>query len=184
MLIQTRSSLPFMPQGTANQTNAPTPLYAPGELNMAFADQSTGRIHRRVILDSGATSATATGAVAAGQLAFWKDKAAGLVTNHKPACDLGPTAAINRVAGVFPLAVTAGYYCDIIIAGRNIPCVSDGSGVLGSAEMADTTASTARVVGGAAANTAPVSQVIGYATSLPVANVVNVDVFIGDFAGS
>jgi len=46
------------------------------------------------------------GAVAAGQLAFWKDESQALVTNDKNQCDVGPSGAVNRVAGVFQTAVT------------------------------------------------------------------------------
>jgi hypothetical protein len=183
MLIQSRGSLPFMPQGDANKTNSPT-LYAPGELGYVFSDQSTGRTHQRVQLDSGATAASAVGIVAVGQLAFWKDIAAFIVTNDKNQCDVGPTGAINRIAGIFPVAATAGYYCDIIRRGKAVPCVSDNSGVKGGTALADTTASVARVVGSAAVNTAPVSQVIGINVSTPANATVNVDVNIGGFDGT
>lgn len=181
MLVQGRTYGIYMPQGTANKTNQPTPLYAPGEAGVVFGDPSTGRIHQRVTLDSGATAASAVGIVAVGQLAFWKDINAAIVTNDKNQCDLGPSAAINRVAGVFPLAVTAGNYCDIVKKGKAVSCVSDNSGVIGSQAMADTTASVARVVGGAAVNTAPVSQVIGIIVSTPAAGLCNVDVNVGGF---
>ena len=155
MQVYQRIANPYMPQGTANATNAPTPFYAPGEIGCAFYDPNTARAHARVKLDSGATSATPIGAVAAGQLAFWKDRANAIVTNDKRFCDVGVTGSVNRVAGVFPLAVTAGggvngtdgqplyYVCDIVIQAKGMNVASDGTGGAGQTAVADTTASTA-----------------------------------------
>lgn len=191
MQVYTRITSPYMPQGTPNSTNAPSPFYAPGEIGCAFNDQSTNRTHLRVKLDSGATSATPVGAALATQVAFWKDKTNGIVTNDKRFADVGPSGAINRIAGIFPCNVTGGggalgsdglplyYMCDIVIAGKSVSVASDNSGVIGGTAMADTTASVSRVVGGAAVNTAPVSQVIGYNVSAPSGALVNVDVELG-----
>lgn len=194
MQVYQRIANPHMPQGTANLTNSPTPFYAPGEIGCAFYDPNTGRAHARVKLDSGATAATPVGAVAAGQLAFWKDRANAIVTNDKRFAQSGPSGAINEVAGVFPLAVTAGggvngsdgnplfYVCDIVIQGRAVNVASDGSALVGAQATADTTASTARVTYTTGVNTAPVSQVIGVMTSSTVTNnLVPVDVNLGSF---
>lgn len=178
MQVYRRIIAPYMPNGTPDQTNSPT-LYAPGELGCAFNDQNTGRDYARFQLDSGATNATPTGAVATGQLAFWKDRAAGIITNDKRFADVGPSGAVNRVAGVFPGAKTAGNYCDIVINGKRVQCLSDNSGVIGGTAMADTTADVSRVVGGAAVNTAPVTQVVGYNVTTPADGSVYVDVNLG-----
>ena len=181
MQVYQRIQNPYMPQGTANLTNTPT-LYAPGELGCAFYDPNTDRAHARVLADSGATSASAAGIIAVGQLAFWKNRQAAIVTNNKQFAQSGPTGAINDVAGVFALAVTAGYYCDIIIQGRSVPVLSDGTALIGAQATADTTANVARVVYTTGVNTAPVSQVIGIMRSSTVTNnLVPVDVNLGSF---
>ena len=63
---------PYMPNGTADKTNSPSPAYAPGEIGCTFTDQNTGGKYLRVYLDSGATSATPVGAPVQGQVAYWK----------------------------------------------------------------------------------------------------------------
>ena len=191
--VYPRIANPWMPQGTPDKTNSPTPFYAPGEIGCAFNDQSSGGSYLRVKLDSGATSATSVGAVAAGQLAFWKDQAAGIVTNDKNQCDVGPSGAINRVAGIFQLAVTATpgvngtdgnplqYVCDLVIQKRGYNVAATGTILAGTAMIADTTANTARAISQATVTTAPVSQVIGIAASsvLSGSNLTPVDVNIG-----
>src|SRR5579863_6580578 len=102
-----RIANPFQPQGTPDKTNAPTPVYAPGELGCYFNDENTGNQYLRVLVDSGATSSTGIGHTpAVGEVAYWKSVAANIVTNDKSQCDLGPTAAPNRIAGIFGVAPT------------------------------------------------------------------------------
>jgi len=181
-----------MPQGTPDQTNAPSPHFAPGELGYAFSDQNTGGEYLRAQLDSGATSATAVGAVVAGQLAFWKDESRAIVTNDKNQCDVGPAGAINRVAGIFQNAVSATpnvngpdgqprmYMCDLVIKKRAYPTQATGTIILGAQALADTTANTARALSGAAVNTAPVSQVLGvWASATITNNLCPLDVYVG-----
>lgn len=190
--VYPRIANPYQPQGTPDKTNAPSPYYASGELGCAFNDQNTGGSYLRVQLDSGATSTNAVGAVAAGQLAFWKDQSQAIVTNDKNMCDVGASGAINRVAGIFQLAVTAApgvngtdgnplmYMCDLVIQKRAYPCATTGTIVAGAAFIADTTASTARGISQATVTTAPVSQVIGVCASTVVTNgLTPVDVNIG-----
>ncbi len=173
MQVYQRIQNPYMPQGTSAQTNSPTPMYAPGELGCAFYDPDTGNTCLRVKLDSGATASSAIGVVAAGQPAFWKDQVAGIVTNDKNQCDIGPSGAINRVAGFFQLAVTAApgvngtdgnpvqYVCDLVIQSKSFSPQASGTLVAGANVLCDTTASTARCIAPAAVNTAPVSQILG-----------------------
>jgi hypothetical protein len=184
---------PYMPQGTPDLTNAPSPFYAPGELGGKFTDENTGGRYLRVKLDSGASAATAVGIVAVGQLAFWKDQAQSLVTNDKNQCDVGPSGAINRVAGVFQLAVTAApgvngtdglplqYMCDLVIKKRAYPVAATGTILAGTQFIADTSANVARGISQAAVNTAPVSQVLGVCANsvLAAGNTTLVDVSIG-----
>jgi hypothetical protein len=180
--VYPRIANPFMPQGTAALTNSPTPFYAPGEIGGAFNEQTTQGSYLRVKLDSGATSATAVGAVAAGQLAFWKYQLNSIVTNDKNQCDVGPSGAINRVAGIFQLAVSAApgvngsdgqpvqYVCDLVIQKRAFNVAATGTILAGTAFIADTTANTARGISQATVTTAPVSQVIGICSSSTLAS--------------
>jgi hypothetical protein len=126
--VYTRITNPFMPQGTPALTLALTPMYAPGELGCAFNDQTTGRTYLRVRVDPAATVLT-------GQLAFWKDRANFIVTNDKAQADVGTAGAINRVAGIFGVAVpsvsgngtdgqTLYYIVDLIIVGQNVSVVA------------------------------------------------------------
>lgn len=182
MQVYSRIQNPYMPQGTSAQTNAPTPMYAPGELGCAFYDPDTGNTCLRVKLDSGASAASPVGAVAAGQLAFWKDQVAGIVTNDKNQCDIGPSGAINRVAGIFQLAVSTAagttgtdgnpvqYVCDLVIQSKSFNVQANGTLVAGANVLADTTASVSRAIAPAAVNTAPVSQVLGTWNTTTITN--------------
>jgi len=198
MSVQNRIANVFMPQGIADLTNAPTPLLSPGEIGSQFLDPNTNLVYRRVLLDSGATSATATGAVKANQLAIWKDEVNNIVTNDPNFNDTGtPASFVNRIAGVFRTAVTAApgvnnsqgqpvqYACDIVVNGKNVP-IAAVAGVLpapGLQVIADTVANV-QAGGGAktlaTATTAPTQQVLGVCKSSAVVNgAFNVDVNIG-----
>ena len=194
MQVYRRIANPYMPNGTPNLTNAVSPAYAPGEVGCAFTDQNTGNDYLRVWLDSGATSATAIGAVAAGQLAFWKSQPNNIVTNDIQQCDVGPTGAINRVAGVFTTAVTtapgvndatglpAQYLCDLIIrsSSGNPASVKAASALAGAQATANATAGHADVVYTTGVSTAPVSQVLGvFASSTITGGLAQVQVSIG-----
>ena len=169
--VYPRIANPFMYQGTPDKTNAPTPLYAPGEVGCAFNDQNIGGSFLRVLLDSGATSSTPVGAVAQGQVAFWKDQGNGIVTNDSRFCDLGATASPNRVAGVFQLAVstTPGingtdgnpqlYACDLIIQKRAALVLASGTPTVGGYATANTSANTANCVSSAVGTAAPTQPV-------------------------
>jgi hypothetical protein len=177
--VYKRVANPYMPNGTPDLTNAPSPYYAPGELGYAFNDPNTGNSYLRVQLDSGATSATPVGAVLAGQLAYWKNYSTATVTNDSRMCDLGATAAVNRVAGIFGLAVTTApgingtdgqpllYMCDLVIQAQAYPIQVTGSIVKGGYATADTTANTARAIA-SAVGTAPPTQPLGIFTSTTV----------------
>jgi hypothetical protein len=172
---------PYMPNGTPNLTNSPSPAYAPGEIGSAFTDQNVGGKYLRVYLDSGATSATTVGAPVAGQLAYWKNQGLSIVTNDKNQCDLGPTAAPNRIAGVFQLAPTTApgvndstgapvqYYTDLILQKGNASLAASGSVGPGQYATGNTAANTANCVG-TAVGTAPPSQTVGVWTTATVTN--------------
>jgi hypothetical protein len=195
MQVYAKIANPFMPQGTSAKTNSPTPFYAPGEIGCAFYDPMTGFTNVRVRLDSGATSATPTGAVATGQLAFWKDRANNLVTNDQRFCDAATTASgfINRVAGVFQLPVSTAantndvngqpitFVCDLVILGQSVNVFTKaGAATIGCLAVCDTTANTAQVAALASATTAPTGTVIGvFRSSTISSNLAPVDVEIG-----
>jgi len=176
--VYRRILAPFMPNGTPDKTNAPSPFYAPGELGAAFWDQNTGLEFLRVQLDPASATGT-VGAVATGQLAYWKNKALAIVTNDKAGSDVGAAGAINRVAGVFMTAVTATanatgrdgqplyYMCDICIRGQ-INVRAGGVLVAGAQAIADTTAAVSQAISGAAVTTPAPSQVLGVWTSATI----------------
>ena len=176
--VYKRIANPYMPQGTPDKTNAASPYYAPGELGCYFNDENTGNQYLRVQVDSGATSSTGIGhSPAAGELAYWKSVPLSIVTNDKAQCDLGPTAAPNRIAGIFGLAPTVTpnvngsdgqplmYMVDLVVKSGGIPVgVQCGSApTAGEIGTGDTTASTARAVV-LGVGTAPASQPIGVFT--------------------
>lgn len=115
--------------------------------------------YQLVKLDSGATASTGAGAVAAGDLAFWKDKEAYLVTNDKVQALGGPTVANarNSVCGVFTAAATANYYC--VVQQRGTRSVRTDGG-------ADFTANQDKIV--ASTNNAPDGDRNALATAPPV----------------
>jgi hypothetical protein len=174
-----------MPSGRINQTfytgaagspellNVST-LYKPGELGSQC--QVAGKAYQLVQVDSGATSATTAGALATGQLAFWKDRSSYLVTNDKIQAEGGGTTqATNSVAGVFcattaggvagSATATAGNFTFIQQRGNHVGILSTGStaaaGDLFVAGAGVATPAALRV----AAGTALVSQQVARATA-------------------
>lgn len=179
--VYPRIQSPYMPNGTPNLTNAPSPYYAPGELGCSFNDQNTGGSYLRVQLDSGATASTAVGAPIAGQVAYWKNQSTATVTNDKNQCDLGPTASVNRIAGVFAIAPTTApgvngtdgnpllYMTDLYLQKNNAPLAASGGVAAGDFASANTSANTANCIG-TAVNTAVPTQLVGTWTSATVTN--------------
>ena len=165
-----------MPSGRLNQTfylgpfSGPdtfnsTTLFKPGELGSQF--QVSGKAYQVVQLDSGAVAATGAGVVAAGQLAFWKDRSNYVVTNDKSAAIGGPTAsnARNSYAGVFQVAGTAGNYVMVQQRGQSATALLTDSGTAAINDMlVPHTAATAGVLV-VAQGTAPGSNVVGRATA-------------------
>ena len=157
----------------ANRRESPIPYLG---LNGTFADYDQASLYyagalgqrtsqdnkeyQLVRLDSGATASAATGVVAAGDLAFWKDKAPYLVTNDI-AQALGAVDATNDnkrnfVAGVFLSAITAGNHCFIQQGGRaSVLAASGGTYNVGNiAIAADSTVSDVTTIAAGAALTA------------------------------
>lgn len=158
--VYNRSYAVFVPDGNPDNTNLAS-LQLPGELGVVHGNG--GKRYQRVKLDSGATAANGVGVVAANQLAFWKDKAAFLVTNDFKQAVISNTANTHRarVAGVFRTAVTAGYYCDVLQGGIGITVANDGSAAIGQTVIADATADkayTTQVAVGTASTYPPLGQ--------------------------
>lgn len=153
-------------------------LPRPGELGQAYyAD--TGKGYQVVQCDSGATASAPSGVVAAGDLAFWKNKASYLVTP-----DLGQAAASestnqsskrNLVAGVFTAAVTAGNYCVVQQRGRHAAVKSDGGGDFVSGDTAIAKNTAASDIDRVAAGTGPGHTMIGIVAAAESAGFTAVD---------
>ena len=151
MQIYPRIANPYMPNGTPDKTNAPSPYYAPGELGYSFNDQNTGGSYLRVQVDSGCTASTPAGALAAGQVMYWKNAAPGIstVTNDSRFADIGPAGAVNRVAGILQLAATVApgvngpdglpqlYMVDLILQKNNVSVQASGTLYAGTIAMAN-----------------------------------------------
>lgn len=142
-------------------------LLEPGELGGVLPWDSDQ--YQLVKMDSGATSATATGIPAAGQLAFWKDRNNYLVTNDSRFADSAHVPAgtaardhRNSVAGVIEAAVVGGEFFFVHQKGlSNVKCAD--SPAPGAVLVAKTgTAADATAV---AAGTAPTCQEIAVVTS-------------------
>lgn len=142
-------------------------LLEPGELGAVYP--ALGDQFQLVKMDSGATSATATGIPAAGQIAFWKDRNNYLVTNDSKQADAAsiPAGTITRdarnsVAGVIEMAVVAGEQFFVHQKGSTNVKTSTSPNVgdvlsAGTGTGADCTST--------AAGTAPPSQPVGTVTS-------------------
>lgn len=134
--------------------------YAGGDIGNAY--DTNDKAYQRVYLDSGATSATPSGVVAATQLAYWKDRANYIVTNDSRMALLSNTALSfrNNVAGVFRAAVPAGSFCWVLQRGRAISLKEVGSATAGMLLVASTSTTAADALG-IAINTAPGCNQIG-----------------------
>lgn len=172
-----RDQTAYVPTGNPDTWTEQT-LTRPGELGKTH--DFNDRTYQRVQLDSGATSSSSVGVVAANQVAYWKDKTKYLVTNDvNQALGVASSAQMQFAAGIFRSAVTAGYYCDIVVRGRNIACADDGSPGVGETIIADATSGQARVKG-IALGTASTHKVLGYCRTASSANVSYNDIDIPD----
>ncbi len=180
-----------MPAGRNDQTlynpvglftgSGVTTLYKPGELGKK-ALLADGREMMVVQLDSGATASTGAGAVAAGQLAFWKGRFASaggyVVTNDKAQAAGGPTGngARNALCGVFGGAVTAGNFCTIQTRGICATVTTDGGGAAIGDQIVAKGTGTATAVGVLVAQgTAPGVTSLGIVTTAESGTTTGVD---------
>lgn len=156
-------------------------LYKPGELGNVCIDVASNRRGQLVQLDSGATASNTVGVVAAGELAYWKDKSVYLVTNdwrqanaaNAPAGGWGnagnPTLdARNFTAGIFQVAATAGYYTIILQrtdqkAGYAVKTTSAtvNAGDTMVADSVTTTAAAINIAPGTAVTSIPIGVALG-----------------------
>lgn len=162
-------------------------LDRPGELGQ-YVYLPNNKKYQLVQLDSGATSATPTGVVVRGDLAFWMQKGTGAnpyrVTNDIRVAIGGEDATKdnkrNNVAGVFLVAATAGYYTAIQQSGNMATVASDGGGDFQVGEYVvagDNTTSTIDRVAGA---TAPGWTTVGMAAGVEAAGFTSVDLSLPD----
>lgn len=178
----------WLPQGTPDETNISTTDWDSvagqrGQLGIIHAYGA--REYRRVKVDSGATSATPTGAVAANQLAFWRYQGDSTVqpftvTNDRRfAMNLGAAtnAYANFVAGIFRVAATAGNYVDILTKGSNIP-VADGGNNFAAGELIFAELDTAAAVNRVGVGTYPSYLALGRARGAESGGNVNCDIDI------
>lgn len=182
---RTSAGTVWLPTGNPDTTNISSADFngqggQPGSLGAVFEASVPNRRYQRVLLDSGATSATPVGAVAANEIAYWKDKGNYIVTNDSRFAMGGPaTAYRNYVAGVFrSSSLTAGNYIDVLQSGQNIPC-KDGGNTFAAGEPviaeSDTTAAAFDRVG---IGTAPTTMQVGIARGAASGGNVNVDIDI------
>lgn len=142
--------------------------YAGGDLGNAY--DYNDKAYQKVYLDSGATSATPSGVVAASQLAYWKDRANYIVTNDSRFALFGGTANSfrNNVAGLFRAAVPAGSFCWVLQRGRNVNVKEAGSATQGMQLVASTSTTAADSLG-VAINTAAPCTPLGVVITATVA---------------
>lgn len=128
--------------------------YAGGDLGCTY--DYNDKTYQKVYLDSGATSASPAGVVAATQLAYWKDRANYIVTNDSRFALFGGVANSfrNNVAGLFRAAVPAGSFCWVLQRGRAVTVKEVGSATQGMLLIASTSTTAADSLG-VAINTAP-----------------------------
>lgn len=135
-----------------------------GELGQALGT-TNGKYYQLIQLDSGATASTATGVVAAGDLAYWKDRASYIVTNDIAQAQAAESTSNNSkrnvVAGVFTAAVTAGYFGVIQQQGYRATVKSDGGGDFVSGDYCVAGNNTTSAIDRTAAGTAPPNTPVG-----------------------
>lgn len=166
----------FVRGGDWNNRNE-SELLHPGDL---MGKTTIGDVdYQTVKLDSGATSAVPQGAQAANDVAYWKDRSAGLVTHDARVAEKG----INSVAGVFPCAVTPGYYTAIKTGrSRNVNVAVDGSAfVAGDQVISDSAANGPQGTRVAAGTAAAQGQYIGQSRGVSAGGVLAVDLMLPDF---
>lgn len=165
-----------IPTGDPTKTNVPS-LQHPGDLGRRFPFNEGEDFYRRVKVDTGATSATPSGAIANNHTAYWKDRRAFLVTNDIRMAEGG--VGRNSMAGIFRLAATAGYYVDVHVSGPAATVLDDAgrTAVAGDKVIPSGTSTKVATI---AQGTAPTHDAIGDATGPAVAGVLTVRLNVPD----
>lgn len=157
-----RTQTQYVVTGNPDTVNASDPYFA-GQIGQSI--DVNDREYQFVQLDSGATASTATGVVAANQLAYWHDRSQYIVTNDAANGLRGGAANSfrNNVAGVFRNAMTAGNYGFVLQRGRNVTVKEAGSATAGMLLEADSSVSAAQTLG-VTVGTAPGYITLGVVT--------------------
>lgn len=161
------------PSTTIESMNTTT-LYKPGELGSQI-QTTTGKAYQLIQLDSGATAATTAGLPVAGQLAFWKNKQAYIVTNDRAQVIFpGNSNSRQAVAGVFcattvngaagSATLTPGNYGVVQQRGPHVGIYTNANPVTAGQNIVADNAATAQGVA-VAVGTAPTNPVVGIATA-------------------
>jgi hypothetical protein len=149
---QVATFTPFIP-GTGNPDTAyeATP-YTAGQVGKPFPWGNM--TYMEVQVHSGAN------ATAAGQVAFWQDRANNVVTNVAANALLNAVATSNRnnVAGIFRGVIPAGSYGFIVTQGTGVPVLEAGAGA-GGMQLVANTGTAADALGVAIGTPAPVQQI-------------------------
>lgn len=161
----------FIPDGNPDDYNEST-IRRAGDLGTRFPYDD--RVYGVVKLDSGATASTPIGAVAANQLAYWKDRNNHIVTNDVRFSELNYTG----VAGIFRLAVTAGNYCAVLVKGRAINVNITGTGFTAGDNVEANDSSPAADAKRIAKGSAVTTVKIGMSRAAEVGSAVSTDVDI------
>ncbi len=173
--------------GTATMGTAA--LFHPGEAGGRVILSEVGpgvKEYQLCQIDSGAVAATPTGAIALGQLMYWKNRSLYQVTNDQRFSDAGSATARNNVQAVAGVLVTntngtstsavAGDWvylqtkgrCNLILSAQASPGVQDWAIPNNSA--------TVPQISNVAVGTAPTDTIIGrYVSATVVATVASVD---------
>jgi hypothetical protein len=166
---------PYLLTNNPNTENNAT-LYAPGELGGIYVKGDD--IWQQVQVDSGATAA-ANKVLAVGDLLYWKNISAKIVTNDTKQA-LNPAIANsyqNRVAGVLMVAATPGNYVWVRKRGLNVSVRTAGSAMtVGQTVQADTS-NTAAIVG-VATGTQNTAQTLGVVQTATASSLTGVDLDI------
>lgn len=169
-----------MPAGVTNETTYrgqvalpllnSASLYYPGDLGSRITT-GAGKVYQTVKSDSGPAS------IAAGDVAFWKDRANYIVTNKLADAPQGR----NGVAGMFLTTITPGNYCRVQIGGPGyVPIKTAGAPNQGMIAVANS--GTSSDVVGIPAGTAPTYVVLGVFTGEPSTGLTAIELSLGSMA--
>jgi hypothetical protein len=144
-------------------------LYQAGQLGMRVTQ--VGKVFQVVKSDSGPAT------IAAGDIAFWKDRANYIVTNKLADAPQGR----NGVAGMFCAAITPGYYCVVQIGGPGYVTIKT-SGAPNQGMIVVANSGSSSDVVGIPAGTAPTYVPLGVFTGEPSAGYTALELSIGSMA--